>query len=267
MESLEKRLDAACEDWAKACRGNLPEALFVLGSGFKSFVNAVQKPSAVPIATLRNVPRPKVEGHGDTVVFGQVAGRNVAVVAGRVHLYEGYSPHEVVFLVRLAARAGVKRFILTNAAGSLSPKYPPGEIVAIRDHINFTGQSCLMDQGRAFGALFVDMVNAYDAAWRESVQAVVKLKEGVYLGAFGPAYETPAEAKMFAGYGADMVGMSTVLETMAARQMDCQVLGFSFITNISGGGGGGLDHSHVLHIAEHNAGKIAKVLTAAVEHM
>jgi purine-nucleoside phosphorylase len=188
----------------------------------------------------------------------------VIFAQGRVHLYEGFSAHEVTSIVRVLAEAGIKQLILTNAAGSLNPNFKPGSWMMIADQINLTGTSPLVGQ-----ASFIDMSNAYSLRLRENFRNAVatidiKLHEGVYAGVLGPQYETPAEVKMLRSLGADAVGMSTVLETIQARALGLEVAGFSCLTNLAAGiSKEKLSHEEVLTIGKSSAGDFVKLLNAA----
>jgi purine-nucleoside phosphorylase len=178
-------------------------------------------------------------------------------MAGRVHLYEGYPVSQVVFPVRMLGRMGVKTLVLTNAAGSVNVNYKPGELVVLSDHINLTGVNPLTGPNEdELGPRFPDLSDAYDAALREIAEkacwkAGVTVRKGVYLGLSGPSYETPAEIRMARALGADVVGMSTVLEVIAARHMGLRCLGISCVTNMAAGVlKQKIDHQEVLEVGE-----------------
>jgi purine-nucleoside phosphorylase len=218
------------------------------------------------VANLPHFPVPRVEGHGGQLVLGQVAGRRVAVMTGRVHLYEGHGANDVVYPIRAMATVGVKRVLLTNAAGSVVDRFQPGDVMLVKDQINLTGTSCLIGpEGRELGPVFPDMGAAFDPAWRKAILAGSKLREGVYAGALGPAYETPAEARMLGALGADVVGMSTVQEVIAARHMGLAVACFSFVTNMSGGMGETLSHGDVLALVARHQSAMYEHLARALE--
>jgi purine-nucleoside phosphorylase len=199
--------------------------------------------------------------------------RPVLYMRGRLHSYQGYSAHDTVFPVRLAALLGVKLLLLTNATGGLKPGLLPGELVLIRDQINLTGLNPLRgDLPPEWGPRFPDMGQAYDpgaAALVESLAAElgVPLKEGVYIGLAGPSYETPAEVRMLAGLGGDVTGMSTVLEVIAARHMGVRCLGLSLVSNAAAGvGSAPIDHEEVLAAARGAEAKLQRLLTALLAH-
>jgi len=263
---LKQKLQAcAAEVLHKAGQESLPETLVVLGSGFSGFTKDIKEPLSIDLHKLTGFPVPKVAGHGSALVIGKVGKVPVAVLSGRVHTYEGYSASEVVHSIRVMYFAGAKRVILTNASGGLDKKFKPGTVVVISDQINLTGQSCLIGS-RELGAEFQDMSEVYDARWAKKIKkADAAIKSGIYVGLAGPAYETPAEAKFFRLGGGDVVGMSTVQEAMAARQLGMKVAGLSFVTNMSGGMGEILDHADVLALAKKNASRLAKILNVAVQ--
>lgn len=231
-----------------------PRIAIVLGSGHGAFVREVAPVAEVGYAQIPGWPVPTAAGHAGQLIFGHLRGRELAVMAGRAHLYEGCSPAEVVFGVRVLARLGVKRIVLTNAAGGINPAYRTGELVLIADQINLQGVSPLAgpEDAKAVRSRFVDMTEAYSADLRRAARDAghrvgLQLKEGVYAGVPGPQYETPAEVRLLRLMGADLVGMSTVLEVIAARQMGVEVLGISCVTNPAAGmSGAPLSHEEVL---------------------
>lgn len=235
----------------------------VLGSGLGPLANAVKVEHEVSFAEA-GLPVSSVPGHAGKFVFGRLAGTPVVLMKGRVHLYEGHGPRAVTAGLRWMAEKGVKRVILTNAAGTLNPDFPPGSWMMIGDHLNLTGSSPLE------GADFVDLSAAYDPEWRAEFRALamvsgMPLHEGVYAGLRGPHYETPAEIRMLRVMGADAVGMSTVLETIQARSLGLPVVAFSCLTNWAAGiSSTPLDHHEVLETgkqaAETMIGLMTKVL-------
>ena len=209
-----------------------------------------------------NFPTPKVAGHGGHLVYGRYKDRRVLIATGRVHLYENRSPDEVVFAVRVAAALGAQAVILTNASGSVDRDIPAGSLVLIKDQMNLTGRNCgFREDG---GVTFTDMGDAYDRAWRGRVLESQKIKDCVYASVSGPTYETPAEARMLAILGANIVGMSTALECIAARMAGVRVLGISLVTNMAGGMGAAIDHSEVLATAKNQEPNISLLLETAI---
>lgn len=164
----------------------------------------------------------------------------------------------------MLAKVGAKNLVVTNAAGGLNPNLNPGDVLALEDQINFTGQNCLTGDAKDFGAQFVDMCNCYDQEWRERIISDNSLQTGVYLGLLGPTYETPAETRFFGTTGANAVGMSTVQEVIAARQMGMTVAGLSFVTNLAGGLSSEVSHTDVLEIGRSKAGYLAKILESVI---
>jgi purine-nucleoside phosphorylase len=238
----------------------LPETLVVLGSGFKSVTAHVKNGVTIPMSEIPHFPVPRVEGHGADILIGEVGGREVCFFTGRCHLYEGHSAADSVYPLRAMARAGIKNVLLTNAAGSVDLNYHPGDVVVISDHINFQGRNCLVDSGLDLGPVFIDMGSCYDAEWRKRLLSMDGLKEGVYCSVMGPSFETGAEVRMIKSWGANVVGMSTVQEAIAARQLGVKVAGLSFVTNWAGNLGGHIDHKDVLEIGRKNAERLANIL-------
>jgi purine-nucleoside phosphorylase len=249
--------------------GAAPDVGIVLGSGLGSLAERVEERRQVAYSEIAGFPMPTVAGHAGQVIAGKLAGRRVVLLRGRWHLYEGYDATQVSVGVRSLARWGVKALVVTNAAGAVSPKLAAGDLMLITDQINLTAQSPL----RGMPA-FVDMTRAYDTAFQEACRAGaregrVALREGVYAGVAGPQYETPAEVRMLASLGADAVGMSTVLETIAARHAGMRVLGISCITNAAAGGAAGaaVDHHEVLAAGASAAERFAALVLATLPRM
>ncbi|MGB0679156.1 MAG: purine-nucleoside phosphorylase [Polyangiales bacterium] len=241
--------EAALDAWVGPAR---PTVGIVLGSGLGALADALSASRTLPYSALPGMPAAGVAGHAGAWRLGQLSGACVLLMCGRVHLYEGWQPFDVVFGVRLMARVGVQTLLLTNAAGALAPDARPGDLLAISDQLNLSGQNCLAGPaGAHFGPRFVDMCAAYDPALRHALRSAadahaIPLRQGVYAGLLGPSYETPAEVRMLQQLGADAVGMSTVQETLAARQLGMRVAGLSCLTNLAAGlGARTLDHEDV----------------------
>ena len=216
--------------------GVSPRVAVVLGSGLGSFAESVEDPVAIAYQDIPHFPRPTVEGHSGRLLVGRVAGTPVAVMQGRVHAYEGYSPEEVTFPIRVLGRLGITTLIVTNAAGGIRLDLKQGQLVLISDHINFSGRNPVSGPNdERLGSRFFDMSDAYSKRLRLLAHAAADLEEGVYLSLSGPSFETPAEIRAFRGWGADMVGMSTVQEVIVARHMGIEVLGISCVTNMAAG--------------------------------
>jgi purine-nucleoside phosphorylase len=218
-----------------------PRIGLVLGSGLGSFADSLSDATRVPYSEIPSFPQSTAIGHAGRMVIGNVDGVPVAAMQGRVHLYEGYSAHQVTFPIRVFGRMGISAVILTNAAGGIDRGYTQGALVLIRDHINLQGSNPLVgtDDDR-FGPRFPDMTRAYSREYREIARLEAKklgipLHEGVYAALLGPSYETPAEIEYLRRIGADLVGMSTVAEVIVARHMGLQVLAISCVTNMAAG--------------------------------
>jgi purine-nucleoside phosphorylase len=235
----------------------VPSVGVVLGSGLGSFANRIESAVRIPYAEIPGMFAPSAEGHAGELVIGLVGGKPVACLAGRLHQYEGHSAQEVVFGVRLLGRLGVHNLVLTNAAGGIREEYGQGALILITDHINFQGTNPLIGPNHdEMGPRFPDMTEAYSAELRKialeaSAATGVKLYEGVYIALLGPSFETPAEIRAFRALGADLVGMSTVPEVIAANHMGMRCLGISCVTNLAAGiSPNKLSHAEVLETGE-----------------
>jgi purine-nucleoside phosphorylase len=218
-----------------------PRIAVVLGSGLGGFADEFERAVKIPYAKIPHFPRSTAIGHVGRLVIGTVGGVPVAGMQGRVHLYEGYSVKDVTFPVRVFARMGIRAVILTNAAGGLDSGYSQGCLVTLKDHMNLQGVNPLIGPNDdRFGVRFPDMSKVYDPQFRRFVAEEAKRlglpqHEGVYAALAGPSYETPAEIRYLRGIGADLVGMSTVPEVIAARHSGIRVLGISCVTNMGAG--------------------------------
>jgi len=241
------------------------DVALVLGSGWAPAADALGSGYAeVPLAGLGGFPEPTVGGHSPTVRSLSAGGVRALVFLGRVHLYEGHPVATVVHGVRTAVAAGCQVIVLTNAAGGIRAGYQVGQPVLIADHINLTGRSPLAGPPppEGYGSRFVDLTNLYSARLRALArQADPGLAEGVYAAMPGPHYETPAEIRMLATAGADLVGMSTVLEAIAARHLGAEVLAISLVSNLAAGlAPSGLDHAEVVAAGRAAAGRMGALL-------
>jgi purine-nucleoside phosphorylase len=248
-----------------------PKIALVLGSGLGAFADEFADATRIPYARIPHFPRSTAVGHAGQLVIGKVEGVEVAGMQGRVHLYEGYSAQEVTFPIRVFARLGVKAVILTNAAGGIKKEFTQGRLVVISDHINLQGANPLSGPNAdKFGPRFPDMTNAYDKRFREVTLAAgrrlgIDLGEGVYAALAGPSYETPAEIRYLRSIGADLVGMSTVPEVIAARHSGMRALGISCVTNAAAGVlDQPLDHKEVLETAERVKSEFIGLLRAVI---
>jgi purine-nucleoside phosphorylase len=243
------------------------DAAVVLGSGWAAVADALGPHEAeVPLATLGSFAEPGVPGHKGTARVLQMGGVRVLVFLGRVHLYEGHDPGTVVHGVRTAIAVGARTVILTNAAGGINPGYQVGQPVLISDHLNLTARSPLSGPlpPEGYPSRFADLTGLYSPALRILARELdPALEEGVYAAVPGPHYETPAEIRMLGALGADLVGMSTALEAIAARHLGAEVLGISLVTNPAAGlSADSLDHAGMLAAAEASAGRIGALLAA-----
>jgi purine-nucleoside phosphorylase len=212
----------------------------VLGSGLGPFAEEIAHARRVPYAQIPWLPSAAVEGHAGNLHLGILGQVPVACLQGRVHAYEGYPVSDVVFGVGLLSELGCRTVLLTNAAGGIDPAFAAGDLMLITDHLNLTGQNPLLGPVQEGHVRFPDMSQAYDAAvsaaaHRAAQRAGVELREGIYAGVLGPSYETPAEVRMLRTMGAGAVGMSTVLEVIALRQLGVRVGAVSCITNLAAG--------------------------------
>lgn len=235
--------------------GRQPTVAVVLGSGLGHVAERVQDAVRIPYGVIPGFHVPTVVGHKGELVAGRMADRDVIVQSGRFHMYEGHSADEAVLPVRLFASLGVDTLVVTNAAGGINRNYGPGTIMLIRDHLNLTGRTPLLGAALPGEERFPDMTVAYDAGLRDRARGLagslgMPLEEGVYAGLLGPSYETPAEVAYLERIGADAVGMSTVMEVIAARARGMRVAGFSTVTNAAAGySGTPLSHAEVMEVA------------------
>lgn len=240
-------------------QGEHPIAV-VLGSGWGGSIRSIGKVRClIPTSELAGFRAPSVAGHAGCVYSLDVDGRNVLAFAGRTHLYEGHGVNSVLHPIKVAKAAGVKTLILTNGAGAVNMKYYPGETIVLSDHINNTGASALE------GARFVDMSHVYSPRLRHIALEAGGDHEGVYMANHGPAYETPAEVRMAAAIGADLVGMSTVLEATWAVAEGLEVLGLTLVTNMAAGISDSLNHEEVVAVGKEHAVDLGQMLARIVK--
>lgn len=270
--SMFDRVQAAARAAADQLNLESPEVAVVLGSGLGGVADRLTQSRRVPYASLPGFPETTVAGHPGRLVAGTLSGRTVVLLCGRVHGYEGYPASEVGFGVRVVAALGVRTLIVTNAAGGVDPAMEPGEIVAISDHINLTGTSPLTGPNdERLGPRFVDMTDAYDSRLRALAVSAAPatlgrpLREAIYAGMAGPAYETPAEVRLLRTLGAGLVGMSTVHEVITARHAGLSVLGLSLVANPAAGvSPGPLRHEDVTRAATAGADALGRMVAAVV---
>jgi purine-nucleoside phosphorylase len=265
---------AAAAEFIRRRSPDFPAIAVVLGSGLGEFASSLANASPLDYASIPHWPQPHVVGHDGRLVIGEAAGRRVAALAGRVHFYEGHGMATVTFATRVLGVLGVKRLILTNAAGGVNTAFDPGTLMAIDDHINLTGSNPLVGPNdERFGARFPDMTEVYSKRLRaiadESAHELgLALAHGIYAACHGPSYETPAEVRYLRLIGADAVGMSTVPEAIAARHMGIEVLGLSCITNLAAGVlPQPLNHDEVLETARRVRHRFMALINAIVSRI
>ena len=251
--------------------GPLPEVAVVLGSGLGDFADTLGDAVALPYADLPHWPASRIVGHAGRLVVGTVKGRRVAALAGRVHCYEGHDLPTVVFATRVMGRLGVRRIILTNAAGGINTAFAPGALMVIDDHINLLGNPLIGANDDRVGPRFPDMSEVYSPRLRATAAAAARsggiaIEHGVYIALTGPSYETPAEIRFLRAIGGDAVGMSTVPEAIAARHMGLEVLAISCITNMAAGMlPETLNHEEVFEIANRVKDAFSSLLEGIIE--
>ncbi len=251
-----------------------PEIALVLGSGLGAFADTFVDAQSIPYTQIPGMPGSTVPGHAGRLVFGRIGARRVVAMQGRVHLYEGHDASAAVFGVRLMRLLGAHTFVVSNAAGGIRAGMRAGDLMLIDDHLNLTGHNCLRGPNDPLlGPRFPDMSEVYARELREHAQGCaqrlgVTLTHGVYAGMLGPSYETPAEIRMLRTLGADAVGMSTVLETIAARHMQARCLGISCITNLAAGmSQSALSHDEVQDVARAVADELSRLLHAVITEL
>jgi len=248
-----------------------PRVAVVLGSGLGGALKALRRAHSIPWSSIPGFPRPSVAGHGGRLHLGFWDDVPVAVLAGRVHLYEGYGPREIVFPARVLALTGIRSFVATCAAGGIAPRATPGSLMVFSDHLNFQGANPLAGvHDQRWGERFLDLTRVYDSGLRrETLKAARSLElkcfQGVYASLFGPSYETPAEIRALRTLGADAVGMSTVPEIIAVHQMGVRALAVAVITNRAAGLSPKLlTHQEVLETSQTASQDLARLISAAM---
>ncbi|MCX5783602.1 MAG: purine-nucleoside phosphorylase [Elusimicrobia bacterium] len=259
--------------WLKKHIGSRkPSAAIIMGSGLSEAVPEMKNMLAIPYSDIPGFLRSTVEGHAGRLLFGEIGGREVAVMQGRFHYYEGHSISDIAIPIRTLWKLGAEALIITSAVGSLNKSLKLGNLAILKDHINFMGINPLRGiYDPAFGKMFVDMSQAYDKVLRnKTLKLCKKLKiparEAVYIAIVGPSYETPSEIKTFRNWGADVVGMSVAPEVIAARQLGMKVLGISWVTNMASGiSKTPITHEDVLEQSERAARNVKALLTKALK--
>lgn len=228
-------------EWLRERRPNAPQTAIVLGTGLGQLAERIEKLVCIPYADIPNFPVSTVEGHAGQLIFGRLGGRDVMAMEGRFHYYEGYTMQQVTFPVRVMYELGIRTLFVSNAAGGMNPAFSIGDLMVITDHINFMPENPLHGPNVPPGPRFPDMSEAYSRdliARADEIAARngIKVQHGVYLATQGPTFETPAEYRMFASWGADAVGMSTVPEVIVANHCGMRCFGMSIITDLGGFG-------------------------------
>ncbi|MBA7471611.1 Purine nucleoside phosphorylase 1 [subsurface metagenome] len=251
-----------------------PRIGLILGSGLGGIADDVREACAIPYNRIPHFVRSTIEGHAGEMVLGKLEGKEVCVMKGRVHFYEGYTMREVTYPVRVMARMGIENLIITAATGGINKNFSPGDLVLITDHINFMGDNPLIgDRTKGQSITFTNLENVYD---RDLISIVlscakvlkIKLQQGVYIAMRGPSYETPAETEMARRMGADLVGMSVVPESIVGKQLGLKILGISCVANMAGGTSKEpMNHQSVLRVAERAKAKLSRLLKEIVKRI
>ncbi|MCK4802170.1 purine-nucleoside phosphorylase [bacterium] len=251
-----------------------PRIGLILGSGLGGIADDVREACTIPYNQIPHFVRPTIEGHAGEMVLGKLEGKEVCVMKGRVHFYEGYTMREITYPVRVMARLGIENLIITAATGGINKNFSPGDLVLITDHINFMGDNPLIgDRTKGQSITFTNMENVYD---RDLISIVlscakvlkIKLQQGVYIAMRGPSYETPAETEMARRMGADLVGMSVVPESIVGKQLGLKILGISCVANMAGGTSKEpMNHQSVLRVAERAKAKLSRLLKEIVKRI
>ncbi len=242
-----------------------PEELdwgIVLGSGLSEASGYFEKKEEIPFSKIKHLKEPSIEGHQNKFCICRFDNKNILVMQGRLHLYEGLSPFEVSLPIALMGELGIKKLILTNAAGGLLPSLKIGDIMAITDHINLQGANPLI--GISNSSKFIDMNDVYSKIYINELKKRFAIKTGVYAGILGPNYETPAEIRFLKKIGASAVGMSTVMEAIIAKYYQMEIFGFSVITNMTAGIQKKLSHKGVVETGKKAAKKLGEIIKLAV---
>lgn len=250
-----------------------PEIAIVLGSGLGGLAARIETPVEVPFRRIPGMPSTTVDGHRGALLAGRLAGRRVVALAGRIHMYEGHDARAAGFLTRVVHALGARVLVVSNAAGGVNRSFDPGDLMLIQDHINLMFRNPLIGPVEDGDRRFPDMSNAYDAALRRiardtAARLGIRLREGVYAGLLGPAYETAAEVRMLSVLGADAVGMSTIPEVVVASAVGLPVLGISCITNLACGlSNTRITHAEVLATTTAAAAQFERLVLATLEHL
>lgn len=264
---MDGRVTEACL-FVQSRTSKRPELGLVLGSGLGFLSEKVEDADVIPYVDIPHFPRSTVPGHEGKLVLGRLFGRQVCVLSGRFHLYEGWSPSDIRLVVHVLRCLGLRKMLLTNAAGAINTQFEPGDLVLVNDVINFMFRNPLRGPNDSdVGPRFPDMLAAFDLDWMERIKnSVSELKQGVYLAVTGPSYETPAEIRAFRKFGADLVGMSTVPEIIACAHAGIKVVVLSCVTNMAAGIlEKPLSHEDVVEVATKVRTKFTEIVAKAVE--
>jgi xanthosine phosphorylase len=271
MSTIEERrrlVAAAAAEVRRRAPGPFPRAVLMLGSGLGGVADAIEAEAVIPTAELPGFPKLTAPGHAGRLVIGRAGRARVACLQGRAHLYEGHDPADIAAPIRTMKALGATTLIMASAAGGLRPEHTPGSLVVVEDHINLSGRNPLTGPNDdAVGPRFPDMTNAYDPTLRAALAKAgeaegVALWSGVYLHTPGPSFETPAEIRMFAKLGADLVGMSTVPECIIARHAGLRVAAVAVVTNLAAGiSDGPITLEEAIAAGQEASGRLARVLT------
>jgi purine-nucleoside phosphorylase len=269
VSDIEAAADAVRERWGK----RRPKVAIVLGSGLGYLADRFEDAVRIPYKEIPGFPEPTVVGHGGEIVIGRFAGKEVLAQSGRFHLYEGHSPATAALAPRVFSTLGVETVLLTNAAGGIRRTFSSGTVMLIADHINLTFRNPLAGPVLPGEERFPDMSDPYDRQLRDlarevAVERRISLQEGVYVQLLGPSFETPAEIRMLERLGADAVGMSTVVEVIAARARGVRCLGFSVVTNLASGlSPSKLNHEEVLETAKRVSAELGGLIEGIIERL
>jgi purine-nucleoside phosphorylase len=263
----------AASSIASQLGGNVPEIAIVLGSGLGSLAEEIAPVATIPFREIPGFPSATVAGHAGTLIVGTLEGKLVAALAGRFHMYEGHDVRLAAFPARVVHALGAKTLVVSNAAGGVNARWQPGDLMLIRDHINLMFRNPLVGPVEEGDTRFPDMSEPYDGQLANLARVVAAeqgtlLREGVYAGLLGPAYETAAEVKMLGILGADAVGMSTVPEVIVARAIGMRVLGVSCVTNLACGlSNAPITHAEVLETTAHAAGRFKRLVRGVIARL
>jgi purine-nucleoside phosphorylase len=257
--------------WLKSRMQHSPETAIILGTGLGQLASEICVEMEIPYAEIPHFPITTVDGHAGKLIFGSLGGKEILAMDGRFHYYEGYSMKEVTFPIRVMKELGIKTLYLTNASGGVNPSFRIGDIMIITDHINNMPENPLHGENIPQGPRFPDMGHAYDPDLIDLADAIaveqgIKVRHGVYVATQGPCYETPAEYRMYAQWGGDAVGMSTVPEVIVARHVDIRCFGVSIITDLGGHGQVmKVTHEDVQKAANEAQPRVAAIMRAMIE--